>query len=343
MKLTVTATTDSVALGWPFFADMDPDNYLDTGDTAEIDVQLKHLVDDRWQEIVRLQQMGHITLAWDPRANALFGDEEYLAEFNKTSGTAADPVATTAALIAVEQEDRADRQIRLVQDTNSLYRFELGAVAGGLTPSDVDDGRWFEVGGLVQDWGLVGELVAVGADAAVVGAIDKIARIDHVHGVDYGLVGELATQGYGVAAAPGVTAKPARVDHVHPTNRVAPADEAPLAANIGIPFTIVFPIPGGATEYVIFNGDAPFAFRILDVTVRCDAANALGTATLEDTVGGGGTAITDAIVMAVDEVVTRAGTINNAVADVALAGDLIVVTNGAGDIGQVAISCVKLP
>ena len=68
--------------------------------------------------------------------------------------------------------------------------------------------------------------------------------------------------------------------------------------------------------YVTIDADAtgekavpiPFKCEVIDVIVQCRAASGGGTATLKK----GSTAITDAIIMAVDKVITRAGTIDDA-------------------------------
>jgi hypothetical protein len=58
----------------------------------------------------------------------------------------ADGVQDIPELVAITQAERQDRQIRLVEDENTIYRFDIGASIGGLIPSDVDDGRWFPIG-----------------------------------------------------------------------------------------------------------------------------------------------------------------------------------------------------
>lgn len=58
----------------------------------------------------------------------------------------ADGVQDIPGLKAVLAADRVDRQVRLVEDENAIYRFDVGASSGGIVPDDVDDGRWFKVG-----------------------------------------------------------------------------------------------------------------------------------------------------------------------------------------------------
>ena len=64
----------------------------------------------------------------------------------------------------------------------------------------------------------------------------------------------------------------------------------------------------------------PYDMYVVDVIVHCTASNASG----EMTIKNGSTAITDAIICAVDHVVTRAGTIDDDQASL-LAGDTVTV------------------
>lgn len=78
----------------------------------------------------------------------------------------------------------------------------------------------------------------------------------------------------------------------------------------------------------------PHDLTIIDVIVQCTAANALGTAKLQR----GASDITDAMVMAVDHVIVRAGTIDNAYQTLDhLSHTLNVVCNGAADRGVLHI------
>lgn len=82
----------------------------------------------------------------------------------------------------------------------------------------------------------------------------------------------------------------------------------------------------------------PFACEVMDVIVQCRAANAGGTLTLKK----GATAITDAIICAVDKVITRVGTIDDAQSTLA-AGDTVTVdANGASDRGFMTIVVRKV-
>lgn len=77
-----------------------------------------------------------------------------------------------------------------------------------------------------------------------------------------------------------------------------------------------------------------FPCKVVDVIVECTAANANGTLTLKK----GGTAITDAIICAVDKVVTRAGTIDDAQSTLAVSDTALTVDAAqAGDRGRISV------
>ena len=82
----------------------------------------------------------------------------------------------------------------------------------------------------------------------------------------------------------------------------------------------------------------PFACQVLFVIVEARATSGSGTATLKK----GATAITDAIIMAVDKAVTVSGTIDDGQSTLA-AGDTVTVdANGANDRGLVSIVVKKV-
>ena len=83
--------------------------------------------------------------------------------------------------------------------------------------------------------------------------------------------------------------------------------------------------------------EMPFAAEVIDVTVQARATNALGTATVTD----GTNAISDAIIMAVDTVMARAGTIDDTYSSLSVGDLLTVITNGAADRGLVTITCIR--
>ena len=77
----------------------------------------------------------------------------------------------------------------------------------------------------------------------------------------------------------------------------------------------------------------PFACVVLDVTVQARASVGNGTVTLK----AGSSAITDAIVMATDTAITRAGTIDDSKSTLAAGATVTVDTTNAGDRGLVTI------
>lgn len=100
------------------------------------------------------------------------------------------------------------------------------------------------------------------------------------------------------------------------------------------PIIITYDVDADATTpLVILNSNCPFPLTIIDVIVECTTANASGTLLLDD----GTTAITDAMICAVDKTIVRAGTIDDATATIALNGTLRVTSNGAADRGKVTI------
>ncbi len=91
----------------------------------------------------------------------------------------------------------------------------------------------------------------------------------------------------------------------------------------------------GATT-VVFNGDVPAKFRILDVTVDTIVTAGSGTVKITD----GTNDITNAIVAATTKAVTRAGTIDPAYNEIDAGGSLSVVVANAAD-ARVLIHCVR--
>jgi hypothetical protein len=108
---------------------------------------------------------------------------------------------------------------------------------------------------------------------------------------------------------------------------------------IGTPIVIKKDISAASGSVNIFDADAPYAFQILDVIVQVLAGgNASGEVVLTD----GTNDITDAIAMvAVDNVITRAGTIDDAYSTIAAGGSLVAVKNASGDLGQVTVIAVR--
>jgi hypothetical protein len=77
----------------------------------------------------------------------------------------------------------------------------------------------------------------------------------------------------------------------------------------------------------------PYNMIVSDVWVECTTANAGGTLTLRKST----TAVTDAMVCAVDKTVVRAGTIDDAQSTILTTDSINVISNGAADRGIITI------
>jgi predicted RecA/RadA family phage recombinase len=115
-----------------------------------------------------------------------------------------------------------------------------------------------------------------------------------------------------------------------------------LATNLaGMVHCLEVDVEAASAVIGIFNANCPWEIRIVDFHALCTAANAGGTAKLNDAFGGGGNDITDAVVMAVQDNLERALTIVNARKNIAVGGSLSVVKNAAGDDGKVYVYFVR--
>ena len=94
-----------------------------------------------------------------------------------------------------------------------------------------------------------------------------------------------------------------------------------------IPVTIAADATGGLVV------PAPFACKVIDVIVQSSGASSSGTVLLSN----GTNAVSDAIIMAVDKVVTRAGTLDPRYASFAAGDDMKFTTHAAGDRGFVNV------
>lgn len=172
------------------------------------------------------------------------------------------------------------------------------------------------------------------AAAAVAGVSDNVARQDHKHDIDTAAPG--AAQGIGVtaAAAVGTATTLARSDHDH-------ALEA-FAAPAGLPFILraTFTAGGGGApaDVNIYVANAPFDMRVLDATIYCSVAVGASTATLRDTAGGGGAALSSAMSTAATGVARNAAT---ATATIATGGSMYLRLSDNGVTGEVVVLCVR--
>lgn len=122
-------------------------------------------------------------------------------------------------------------------------------------------------------------------------------------------------------------------------NPISPAKLAVSAGNIGAVFSIRVTFTAGAAgtadDVTIYSANAPFAFRILDVTLLTSTALALATAQLRDTAGGGGAALSSVLTTAVagtarnNDTVTPTVALNGSVflrrSDRAVAGEVLIL------------------
>jgi len=84
--------------------------------------------------------------------------------------------------------------------------------------------------------------------------------------------------------------------------------------------------------------DIPFDIKIIDVIVTCTAAVEAGTAQLRNST----TAISDAIIMAANHVVDRAGTLDDAQVAVGASDSINVLTNETTNRGVITILALRV-
>lgn len=106
---------------------------------------------------------------------------------------------------------------------------------------------------------------------------------------------------------------------------------------IGAPIYLTASIEAAANVTAV-SFTVPVACEVVDIIVQTRAANAAGTATVRKVA----TAISDAMIMAVDKVIVRAGTIDDAQSTLAAGDNVNVITNGAADRGFVTLVCRRL-
>ncbi|MFW9875239.1 MAG: hypothetical protein ACFFG0_19200, partial [Candidatus Thorarchaeota archaeon] len=93
---------------------------------------------------------------------------------------------------------------------------------------------------------------------------------------------------------------------------------------------IMAKVTNNATNFTIYNANAPYAFMVVDawsINISADG----GTWKLNDGNAGGGTDITDVVTVAAsDEDIDRITTIDDAAAQIAASGSLSIVFDGGG-------------
>lgn len=124
-------------------------------------------------------------------------------------------------------------------------------------------------------------------------------------------------------------------------NEILPTKLATIEDSVGVPVVIKKVITTGSADEAIFDEDAPFKFRIIDVIVEPRGNSTNGTMKITD----GTNDITDAMTCAVDTTIARASTIDDAYSTIAAGGSLSVVCAGdavASTIGMVTILAEKI-
>jgi predicted RecA/RadA family phage recombinase len=119
---------------------------------------------------------------------------------------------------------------------------------------------------------------------------------------------------------------------------VSPATLAALDAGEGVPFIIEADVSAAAASVTIFDDDCPRDLKILDMVVHCTATVSSGSVKLTD----GAADITNAVVMATDEAVTRLGTIDTDKSELAAGDSLVAVKNATTNQGILYITCVAV-
>lgn len=115
-------------------------------------------------------------------------------------------------------------------------------------------------------------------------------------------------------------------------------DRTSSVGDSGIPFVVTVQTAAATASYKPYGDDLPFSLRVLDAWC---VATAAGDTSDTVTVGDGTTAITDAMDLnVVDTTVVRAGTINDAVHNIAKGGTLEIATASAA-VALVYVLCVR--
>jgi len=121
------------------------------------------------------------------------------------------------------------------------------------------------------------------------------------------------------------------LDHDGATNQKVAFGSKLYEISTGSIMAVQVAITADATSGQTFT--IPYNGILFDVIVEARATSASGTVTVRDTTNP----ITDAIVMAVDTTVTRAGTLDDTYTTMTTAGSYNVITNGAADRGNVTL------
>lgn len=114
-----------------------------------------------------------------------------------------------------------------------------------------------------------------------------------------------------------------------------PTDDLEVLANSNFdtPIVVNYAVTADATGGLEIISSLPCDMEILDVIVQCTTANTSGTLLISESAN----AITNAMICAVDKVIVRAGTIDDAFSKMSAGDTLKVTANGNADRGTVTI------
>ena len=108
---------------------------------------------------------GLLVLSADPAQNLGAATKQYVDNsITSVTGTYAAPVQTLAELTALPIANRVDRELRLVEDTGAIFRYDTTSSetvdgVGVVAPDDVvDDGRWIKISAATQNHNMLSNL-----------------------------------------------------------------------------------------------------------------------------------------------------------------------------------------
>lgn len=115
------------------------------------------------------------------------------------------------------------------------------------------------------------------------------------------------------------------------------------ASTYGVPFVLTYTLTNQAAAVNIFNANAPFKFRVIDVYSVSTSADG-GTWKLNNGAAGAGTDITSAVTVAAsDKDIDRAVDLDDAAWDIASGGSLSVVPDAGGALDVILyITCIRV-
>lgn len=125
------------------------------------------------------------------------------------------------------------------------------------------------------------------------------------------------------------------IDNAIPSNQNVALGTAVKEVQDNSPIYVHFAVTADATSGLTIT--IPLDMLIVDVIVECTTANASGTLALRKTT----TAITDAMICAVDKVIVRAGTIDDAQSTILTTDSINVIANGAADRGKITLIGIR--